>query len=441
MRKSRCHVAWRVCWLAVVLLMNGAGMAQAVLPLPRFPQPEFESGYVQPSTAIPPPRSPVRDHVDVVVLALFLAASSWLVLKRRSRAGLVALSLLAIAYFGFYRRGCVCPVGSIQNVAAVLGDPVQVIPWTVVAFFLLPLVFASLFGRVFCAGVCPLGVLQDLVVWKPVRLPAWLEEPLRLFPPLYLGLAVLMAATGADYIICRYDPFIGFYRLGGPLEMLMAGAVILLGGMFVGRLYCRFLCPYAVLLGWVSRFSYRHATITPEGCINCRLCEQSCPFDCIRVPEPVEAVPDRRLARRSLVLMLASVPLLVLLGVGLGLLVHVPLARMHPEVKLAERVAWEEKTGASTFTVESETFRASGRSVSDVATSAEGVRRKFRTGSACLGGFMGLLIGVRLIGLSRRPGQKGYDVDRAECVSCTRCFEFCSVGGELPVKGAEGKHD
>jgi NosR/NirI family nitrous oxide reductase transcriptional regulator len=440
MRNPRFHIPWRVCGLAVVMLLNVAGMAHAVQPLPRFPQPEFESGYVQPSTAIPPPRAPAQDYADVVMLVLFLVVASWLVLKRRSRAGLVVLSLLAMAYFGFYRRGCVCPVGSIQNVAAALGNPAEVISWTVVAFFLLPLVFAALFGRVFCAGVCPLGVLQDLVVWKPVRLPAWLDEPLRLLPPLYLGLAVLMAVTGADYIICRYDPFIGFYRLGGTLEMLMFGAVILLGGMFVGRLYCRFLCPYGVLLGWISKFAYRHATITPGGCINCRLCEQSCPFDCIRIPEPDEAIPDRHRARRSLGLMLALVPLLVLLGAGLGLMVRAPLSRMHPEVRLAERVAWEEKTGSQTFTVESETFRASGRSVADLAPAVERIRHKFGIGSACLGGFVGLLLGVRLVGLFRWPRQKGYDVDRAGCMSCARCFEFCSVGPELPANEGETNH-
>jgi NAD-dependent dihydropyrimidine dehydrogenase PreA subunit len=222
--------------------------------------------------------------------------------------------------------------------------------------------------------------------------------------------------------------------------MLMFGAVILLGGMFVGRLYCRFLCPYGVLLGWISKFAYRHATITPGGCINCRLCEQSCPFDCIRIPEPDEAIPDRHRARRSLGLMLALVPLLVLLGAGLGLMVRAPLSRMHPEVRLAERVAWEEKTGSQTFTVESETFRASGRSVADLAPAVERIRHKFGIGSACLGGFVGLLLGVRLVGLFRWPRQKGYDVDRAGCMSCARCFEFCSVGPELPANEGETNH-
>ena len=37
------------------------------------------------------------------------------------------------------------------------------VPLAVVAFFALPLVFALFFGRTFCAAVCPLGAVQELV--------------------------------------------------------------------------------------------------------------------------------------------------------------------------------------------------------------------------------------------------------------------------------------
>lgn len=417
-----------------MLLFFATGLFAATPPA-RFPQPQFETPYVQPRTMVPPPRTAAQEYADVAVLAAALALAGWLALRRRSRTGLVLLSVFTIAYFGFYRRGCVCPIGSIQNVAAALADPAQAIPWTVAAFFLLPLLATALVGRVFCAGVCPLGVLQDLVVWKPLPVPAWLNATLRLLPPLYLGLAILLAATGADYIICRYDPFIGFYRLGGSVAMLAAGAVLLVGGMFVGRLYCRYLCPYGVLLGWISRFSYRHVTITPEGCINCRLCENACPFDCIRTPEPERSSMNHGKARVRLVRTLAVLPVLILVGGGLGFLMHAPLARLHTTVRLAERVAWEERQGAGkTITIDSEAFRASGKPIHELAAQADSIRRQFRLGSTLLGGFMGLILGVRLIGLARWPQQNCYDMDAAQCVSCARCFEFCSVERDLAGK-------
>jgi ferredoxin len=446
---ARVLRAWvlRACLIAVFSL--SAADIRAGTPPARFPRPEFEAEYVQPKTDVPPPRTIPREYVDVAVLAASLALASRLAIKGRSRRAMVLLSVFSIAYFGFYRRGCVCPVGAIQNVAAALADPAQVIPWTVAAFFLLPLVATALFGRTFCGGVCPLGALQELVVWKPLRVPAWLNGLLRLLPPLYLGLAVLLAATGADYIICRYDPFIGFYRLGGPMAMLTAGAVLLIGGMFVGRMYCRYLCPYGVLLGWISCFAWRHATITPEGCINCRLCENACPYDCIRAPEQERSSESPQAARRRLGLTLAVLPLLLLLGTGIGFLMHVPLSRLHADVRLAERVAWEERQGdARTFTIASEAFRSTGRPLPELYSEAAGIRRKFRAGSVLLGGFMGLMLGARLIGLSRWPRQGCHDMDHSQCVSCARCFAHCSVERDrlarpasTPDPGGTGRAD
>ena len=66
---------------------------------------------------------------------------------------------------------------------------------------------------------------------------------------------MLFAATGAGYVICRFDPFVPLFRLTGDWTMLMTGGIFLLIGVFVSRPYCRFFCPYGILLGWLSRFS------------------------------------------------------------------------------------------------------------------------------------------------------------------------------------------
>ncbi len=252
----------------------------------RFPPPDFESGYELPSMTRPLRRVARREFVAVAVLAGALCLASWLALVKRSRRAIVLLSLFCLAYFGFYRGGCVCPVGSVQNVSLSMADPGYALPLTVGLFFILPLVFGLLFGRVFCGAVCPLGAIQDVVLLRPVRVPAWLEHVLRVLPFVYLGAAVLFAATHTMFIICRYDPFVSFFRLSGEFHMLVIGGGVLFVAMFVGRPYCRFLCPYGALLAIVSRFAWRRVSTTPDECAACSLCENACPFGAITPPTP-----------------------------------------------------------------------------------------------------------------------------------------------------------
>ncbi|NQU86744.1 MAG: 4Fe-4S binding protein, partial [Mariniphaga sp.] len=214
----------------------------------RFPKPEFDSGYEQPDPNTPEPRSGAMEYMDVVVLLGVLSLASYFALKRRSRHGILWLSVFSMIYFGFYRNGCICSIGAIQNVTFTFFDSAYAISITALLFFLLPLIYTLFFGRTFCAGACPLGAIQDLVIIKPLSMPRWLRKTLGIFPYLYLGLAVLYAATGTDFIICRYDPFIGIFRMDAPFHMIVLGVTFLLMGMFIARPYCRFLCPYGVLL-------------------------------------------------------------------------------------------------------------------------------------------------------------------------------------------------
>ena len=147
-----------------------------------------------------------------------MSLATWLVLKRRSRTGVAWLGVACLVYFGFYREGCVCPVGATQNVVLALFDSSYAVPIGVLAFFVLPLVFALFAGRSFCSGVCPLGAIQDVVLLRPVGLPDWLERALRVLAYVYLGLAVYFAALGAAFVICRYDPFVGLLPADGRLR-------------------------------------------------------------------------------------------------------------------------------------------------------------------------------------------------------------------------------
>lgn len=274
--------------LLLSLLATVRAPAQSIQyerPVQVAPQQQtIGGGYVTPDVQRPRPRDYWLQVLDVVVLSAAMGLAVWIVVSRRNRAWAFALTVACLAYFGFYRQGCVCPIGSIQNVSVALTDPTYSIPMVVTAFFFLPLVVAMFFGRAFCGGVCPLGAIQEVVVLKPVQVPRRLDRALGLLKYVYLVLAILLAikpAIARDFVICRFDPFIGFFRRDGFAHMIALGGGFLVLGMFVGRPYCRYLCPYGVLLSWCTRLARRGVTITPGKELDCGLCASACPYGAI----------------------------------------------------------------------------------------------------------------------------------------------------------------
>ncbi len=409
-------------FVSVAMIMAATSNAQ----VERFPRPDFESGYVRPLLETPASRALALEYLDVFVLAAALSLASFFALKVRSRRNIFILMLFSLAYFGFYRKGCVCPVGSVQNIALALFDSTYAVPLTVIAFFILPLVFTLFFGRTFCAAVCPLGAIQDVVILNPVPVRPWLARILGLIPPLYLGLAVLFAATGSGFVICRNDPFVGFFRFGASFTMLLLGVSFLVLGTVVARPYCRFLCPYGVILGWLSRLSKWHVTISPDECVKCRLCEESCPFDAIR--RPLARVPsDRRKNIRRVAVLVLLLPLVV---AGSGWIVSrldASLSRQHFTVSLAEEIRRENMGIVSGTTEETEAFRASETTTDELYVEARAIRRSFRTGGWLLGGFLGLVVWAKILDLTVYRRDDSYTADTVDCLNCGRCFSYCPV--------------
>ena len=428
-----------VCFTALILL---AGMDLAN-GLERFPPPDF-SGHALPETVVPAAQTRATGWLDVAALTVGLAAASWLSLKRRSRRGIVILALVSLAYFGFWRRGCVCSIGSLQNVAFGIADPGYAIPLSVIAFFTLPLVVALVWGRGFCAGVCPHGALQDLMLVKPLKVPGWLDEILRVLPWIYLALAVLLAATGSVFIICKFDPFVGIFRLAGPRSMILTGAGLLALSMFVGRPYCRYLCPYGALLGVASRFAKWRPTVTPDTCTQCRLCESACPFGALTPPRPALRGQARVASGRQRIVMLALVlPLAALLCGWLGGMIGLTSLPLHADGKLATLVLMQER-GELTGPPPDEltAFRQHGADRFAVMAKAVALESRCLILGRWLGALFGLGLALKLARTYFPPASNDYETDSARCVSCARCFTACpyelirlGIPVQVPPKG------
>ncbi|MHC4738835.1 MAG: 4Fe-4S binding protein [Planctomycetota bacterium] len=400
-----------------------------VFGLERFPPPDFE----ETNHKIPDinhitdvlPQQNIFEYIDVAVLAAGLLLSSYLVLKKRSRRLAFMLMIFLLLYFGFWRKGCICPIGAVQNFVLSFFDNSYAVPVTVVFFFILPLVSTLFFGRTFCAAVCPLGGIQDLVLLRPVSVPQWLESALRLLAYVYLAAAVLFAATGSAFIICRYDPFVSLFRLSGHLNLLILGACFLLTGMFIGRPYCRFICPYGVILRQFSRLSKWKVTITPDDCIKCRLCENTCPYGAITTPTVDWPQDSYSKSKKLLGLLILLLPILVLLSGWAGSALGPSFARMHANVRLAERIYLENQGKVEGTTDASSAFRATGKPTEELYDEASEIRKRFYFGGWLFGGFIGLIAGLKLIMPSIRKRRTDFQADRAGCLACGRCFQFC----------------
>lgn len=241
---------------------------------------------------------------DVVVLAVLLSVASLLSVRHQPRHRITAITVIALLYFGLFRGGCICPVGATTNFCMGLAAP-ELIGRTVAVLFLLPLVTAFFFGRVFCTSACPIGAIQHLFSRKNgYQIPRRVLKYLRLLPFAFLAATVWGALRGGWFLACKLDMYkVIFYSghagiaqladwIGGTLtesRIIWVGDIIawltlgltLLLGFLVHRPFCRFVCPYGVLLGFFALIGLRRRSIDPASCFSCVQCTKTCPTQAI----------------------------------------------------------------------------------------------------------------------------------------------------------------
>ena len=221
-------------------------------------------------------------------LALFTAfATLALVSFHRKSVPLKYVTLVAaVAYLGFHKSQLI----SVVNVYSAATGNLPVFRYSLAWYLFAGFTVAStiLWGRLYCGRVCAYGALTQLldrVVPARLRLevPPWIERRAARIKYFLLGATLLYFFATSDIAAYRYvEPFWMFTLRSTP-ALWVGLAVLLAATVFVRNLYCRFLCPVGAALGLLSTLTVFRIKRWSE-CNTCKICEKACEWGAIQGP-------------------------------------------------------------------------------------------------------------------------------------------------------------
>lgn len=155
------------------------------------------------------------------------------------------------------------------------------------------LAVSLLLRKSFCSWLCPVGFISDLLAnlgrkmfGRNFRLPRVVDVTLMslkyLLLAFFLWAFYTMGLQGiAAFIESPYNQIADVKMLLFFAEIGTVAAVVLIvlavGSVFVHGFWCRYLCPYGALLGFVSWLSPVKVRRNPASCIDCGKCDKICP--------------------------------------------------------------------------------------------------------------------------------------------------------------------
>lgn len=161
-------------------------------------------------------------------------------------------------------------------------------------FLLIAFLLTSLLAKKsFCAWLCPVGALSERIgqlgralFRRRVRLPRWLDIPLRGLKYLLLAffvffIAAMPAASLQSFMQTPYGLIADVKMLNFFRNMSLTAAIVILVlallSLVIENVWCRYLCPYGALMGLASLLSPLKIRRNAAACIDCGKCTQACP--------------------------------------------------------------------------------------------------------------------------------------------------------------------
>lgn len=197
-----------------------------------------------------------------------------------------------------------CPLGSLQGSFSADKSTIYYVAGIL-------LLYSILFGRMICGWFCPFGFIQELLhkIPTPKLKKSRITRILSYFKYVVLVFFVFIVPITYAFRDTPLPTFCKYICPAGTLEggiALLANKVnasyfsmlgplftwkflllvsIMVGCIFVFRLFCRFICPLGALYGLFNRISVFGVKVEEPRCTHCNLCVNNCKLDIHKVAD------------------------------------------------------------------------------------------------------------------------------------------------------------
>lgn len=209
-----------------------------------------------------------------------------------------------------------CPLGSLQNALAASDTRLPAYIFGII------ILFGLILGRTICGFLCPFGLIQELLYKiktpkvkksKTTKLLSYLKYVALI--ALVVVIPLLFASPGFCKYICpagTLEGGLGFLshpnnestlaELGGAFTWKFIVLVaIIVGSIFIFRIFCRFLCPLGAIYGFFAKLALLGVKVDKTKCTDCGLCVSACKMDikkvgdseCIQCGECMSVCPTK----------------------------------------------------------------------------------------------------------------------------------------------------
>lgn len=247
-----------------------------------------------PATTLPPHGErlspPERPGLEAVAAKGWLRANKWLLLRRLSQFGILALFLLG-PWFGIWIvKGNLSSSLTLKTLP--LTDPYVLLqslaaghlPYrtAVIGALIVTAFYLLLGGRTYCSWVCPVNLLTDAAAWTRRRLGIKGGHMADANTRYWLLAGTLVAAAVSGSLVWEWvNPVSLMHRgllYGFGLGAFILLAVFLYDLLLVSRGWCSHLCPMGAFYSLLGRFALpRVSAARRSDCNDCMDCFRVCP--------------------------------------------------------------------------------------------------------------------------------------------------------------------